>query len=425
MKKALKPQNENMRLRALLDYKILDTPPEISFDDITALASYICSTPIAIISLVDSERQWFKSAQGLKFSETSRDVSFCAHAINELETFQVKDATVDLRFADNPFVTSENGLRFYTGAQLFTTDGLVIGTLCVLDSQSRELKKSQLRALEALARQVMQLLEMRKLSEQNFRNFQDLKDSSQLVLEQQQKLIQTAKMSSLGTMVSGIAHEINSPLAAIISKADQILLKEKSGHLETERMKDDVSKIISTARRIEQIVRGLRTFSRDATRDKPSEASVHSIVEDVSNLCLEKLKSCGIELKIRNSLESALMCRPSEIAHALLNLVNNSADAIEKLPQKWIQIETLMTNAGLQLVVTDSGHGISPEIAKHLMKAFFTTKELGKGTGLGLSISESLIAGHGGKIFYDINCPNTRFVIELPLKICIAESFTA
>ena len=129
MKKPLVPQNENVRLKALLDYKILDTPAEISFDDITALASYICEAPIALISLIDSERQWFKSKQGLGLTETPREISFCAHAINEPETFQVKDASQDSRFSDNPIVTAQNGLRFYTGAQLMTSEGFAIGTL--------------------------------------------------------------------------------------------------------------------------------------------------------------------------------------------------------------------------------------------------------------------------------------------------------
>ncbi len=383
MKKPLVPQNENVRLKALLDYKILDTPPEISYDDITALASYICEAPIALISLIDSERQWFKSKQGIELAETPRDISFCAHAINEPETFQIKDATQDPRFSDNPLVNAENGLRFYTGAQLITSEGFAIGTLCVADVKTRQLKRSQLRALESLARQVVHLLEMRKLAEANTRNLQDLKESSQLVLNQQQKLIQAAKMSSLGTMAGGIAHEINSPLAAIISKADQILMKESAGLLEKERLKGDVSKIISTARRIEQIVRGLRTFSRDAARDKPIEVSLQSLIEDVSNLCSEKLKSSGIELQIKAIEQQFVTCRPAEIAQALLNLVNNAADAIEKLPHKWILIETLRTEEGLHLMVTDSGKGISPEVATHLMEPFLPPKKLAKGQALG------------------------------------------
>ena len=156
------PANERERLKALLRYEILDTDSERHFDDLTLLASHICQTPIALVSLVDKDRQWFKARVGLSVSETSRDVSFCAHAILQPNLFIVPDATEDARFADNPLVTSEPKIRFYAGMPLFTSDGKhALGTLCVIDRVPRELSATQKEEIEALARQVQALLELR------------------------------------------------------------------------------------------------------------------------------------------------------------------------------------------------------------------------------------------------------------------------
>lgn len=156
------PDNEADRLAALHRYQILDSLPEQAYDDITRLASQICGTPIALISLVDANRQWFKSKFGLEAHETARDVSFCAHALpHPNELFMVEDATHDERFANNPFVTGAPGVRFYAGAPLATGDGEVLGTLCVIDSQPRELTYDQKESLAALARQVMAQMDLR------------------------------------------------------------------------------------------------------------------------------------------------------------------------------------------------------------------------------------------------------------------------
>ena len=158
------PQNEAKRLKVLWQYEVLDTVPEELFDDLTELAAQICEAPIALISLVDEKRQWFKSRVGITVSETSRDISFCAYAITQNDLFIVPDALRDERFAHSPLVTSDPKIRFYAGAPLITPDGHALGTLCVIDKVPRELRLEQKQALRTLARHVVSQLELRRRS---------------------------------------------------------------------------------------------------------------------------------------------------------------------------------------------------------------------------------------------------------------------
>jgi len=162
--KAPIPDNEAQRLAALKEYHILDTAAEQAYDDITALAAYVCHTPIAMISLVDESRQWFKSRLGLNAQETPRDVAFCAHAILQTEPLIVQDALKDARFADSALVTRDPHIRFYAGFPLTSPEGFALGTLCAIDRKPRQLSAEQKTAMEALSRQVMALLELRRVS---------------------------------------------------------------------------------------------------------------------------------------------------------------------------------------------------------------------------------------------------------------------
>jgi hypothetical protein len=162
--KAPIPNNETQRLEALREYHVLDTAAEQAYDDVTALAAHICGAPIALISLVDKSRQWFKSKVGLQRQETPRDVAFCAHAILKPEPLIVRDALKDERFADNPLVRRAPHIRFYAGFPLFNPEGFALGTLCAIDRRPRRLSAGQQQAMLILAREVVARLELRRVS---------------------------------------------------------------------------------------------------------------------------------------------------------------------------------------------------------------------------------------------------------------------
>jgi hypothetical protein len=160
------PKDEAARLQALRDYNILDTVPEEAFDDAVHIAAFICGTPIATVTLIDSQRQWFKARLGITGTETPREQAFCAHTILEPKLMEVEDAHRDERFAANPLVTGAPNIRFYAGAPLITAEGQALGSLCVIDQAPRRLSTEQRDCLERLARQVMMNLELRRVSSQ-------------------------------------------------------------------------------------------------------------------------------------------------------------------------------------------------------------------------------------------------------------------
>lgn len=233
----------------------------------------------------------------------------------------------------------------------------------------------------------------------------------------QLQMIQSNKMASLGEMASGIAHEINNPLAIIKMTALQM---QKNITNESTVLKNGITKIDSTVDRISKIIQGLRTFSRDGRNDPFELVSYDQLVDEILSFCKERLKHHSIEL-IKEDCDPNLVFegRQTEISQVILNLLNNAidaVDAVDSLPEKekWIRISAKNNGSFLEIKITDSGKGIPLETQAKMFQPFFTTKDIGKGTGLGLSLSLTIIKNHFGEIFIDNDSPNTCFVLRLP-----------
>lgn len=231
------------------------------------------------------------------------------------------------------------------------------------------------------------------------------------------QLISSAKMSSLGEMAGGIAHEINNPLAIIAGRIDQLKAMIASGTFDATRMSEMTSKIEATVFRISKIVNSLRAFARSADHEPFSLNSVSKIVEDTLEFCLERFKNDEVELRVdRVAVDIAIECRPIQIGQVLLNLLNNAHDAVESqnVEDRWVALDFKDCGNEVEIAVTDSGAGLSADSAARVFQPFFSTKPVGKGTGLGLSVSKGIADSHRGSLRYDAKNKNTRFVLRLP-----------
>lgn len=248
----------------------------------------------------------------------------------------------------------------------------------------------------------------------------DITDLKNVQLEKEQmqaQLFQSSRLASLGEMAGGVAHEINNPLAVIAGTSRRIRRVLQRGTEERDKIEsylDDIDLVID---RMGKIVEGLRAFSRDGSNDGFTKIKVSSIIDGAVALCQEKFKHKNIELSVdisKHESDLTIYCNEVQIGQVIINLLNNAHDAILELSERWILISVRDVNEKIEIVVTDSGKGIAPEIANKLMYPFFTTKPVGYGTGLGLSISRGIVENHGGMLILDTNAPNTSFVVTLP-----------
>lgn len=240
---------------------------------------------------------------------------------------------------------------------------------------------------------------------------------SDLALDQERgRLLASSKMATLGEMAAGIAHEINNPLAIIQGKAWLLRNQLDSEDLDLVSLKADLQTIHETTDRISKIIHGLRTFSRNADGDPFEETTVAKVIEDSLQLCQEKFRHHGIEIRVVSRKPCQLQCRSIQISQILLNLLSNSFDAIEGTETPWVEIHVTDLQQQVEIAVIDSGAGILPAVQEKLSQPFFTTKEVGKGTGLGLSITKGIVEGHHGEFYYDKSSVNTKFVLRLPKK---------
>lgn len=526
MKEAPLPTNETLRAEKLRGYGILDTPLEASFDALAKLAANILEVPMALVSLVDGDRQWFKARYGLNVPETPRGISFCAHVVAFDEPLVVPDALADSRFSDNPLVTGEPRVRFYAGVPLRTKDGFVLGTLCAIDHSPRGATERQLESLSLLAGQVVELLEAHreKVNLQDERahalensrrltalfeamsegvvvqdrsgvvessnaaaqrilgltpeqlsgrssvdprwqaihedgspfpgeehpsmvalrsgephlgimmgvhkpsgeptwisvNALPLKESSdappygvlttfhdvtaiKLTQAAADRLSRQERLVTTGTLAAGMGHEINNPLAFIVSNLEYALeeVRAIAGGSPSGRMRE-LLEVLGEARvgaeRIRKIVRGLRALARE---------DAEPIATDVADAVDISVSMAAHEVRDRATVRVELSPTPhaladeSRLSQVLVNLIINAAQAFVNadVERNIITIRSgLATDGRIEISVTDNGPGIPTALHRRIFDPFFTTKAVGQGTGLGLSSSLGIITNLGGEL---------------------------
>ncbi|PPT69531.1 GAF domain-containing sensor histidine kinase [Xanthomonas arboricola] len=352
---AAKPPSEALRLQALRSYGILDTPREAAFEDITRLASIICQTPIALISLVDAERQWFKSELGMGERETPLFKSMCAHALLDSDVLVVPDTREDVRFARNPLVTGEAPLHFYAGAVLKTSEGLPLGTVCVLDRQPRQLSAEQVDALRALARQTMAQLELRRA----------------LHLAEESDRYRSRLMAIAG-------HDLKTPLRTAAYAIDKMRRHANVDSVPTLVTARDAINLV--ARNLDELAT-LAAASETATPDLQPlalEDVLHSVLgvwrQPAIDKCLA-LRHVPTSLRVRS--------HPTLLTTLLGNLIGNAVKYTER-GRVLVGVRRRPGHAVVEII--DSGIGLNLDHPEQVFQAFRQADPRSDGLGIGLWI---------------------------------------
>lgn len=376
MRSAPFPEHEDMRLQALESYAILGTEAEASYDALVELTAYICQTPIALISLIDQDRQWFKARVGLSTEETPRELAFCAHAILQEDVFVVEDTLQDPRFADNPLVSGDPKIRFYAGAPLRSREGFGLGTLCAIDTQPRKISSIQMTALETLAEQTRVQLELRRQS----------LDLERLV-QQQSRLFNI------------LGHDLREPFGAVRERVASLIDLSKTLH--SSPLRELAGRIDDSVRLAGGLLDNLLTWSLLQTDEMPfhpEELTSLGIMEQAR----EFIQDSADRKEIRLSLQGdELRCRADRaMLHCMLcNLLSNAVKFSPRGAEIFLSCQQELDQ--LVFEVRDQGVGIAPECLHTLFSPEPVSTpgtEQESGTGLGLQICQSLAERHYGAL---------------------------
>lgn len=402
MKIAPLPENESERLAALRRYEILDSEFEAAYQEVAELAATICGTPIALISLIDEQRQWFKAKIGLQVNESSRDVAFCAHAILQEGVMEVCDALADERFADNPLVTSDPHIRFYAGAPLVTADGHALGTLCTIDRRPRKLTEEQSNALRVLAQQVCSQLELRLAN----RRLIEQANRLEILNENRNRLFKV------------IAHDLKSPFQGLLSITE--LLDTSLEVFTPDQIRRYLGLIRNSAGATYTLLENLLQWSMLET----GSLAFHPEEFAVGKLCRQALVVLHSTLDRKNHLlelsipETLSVRADRKMFEAIVrNLVANASKFTPPGGRLCVRAEGL--DRWVRLEVEDNGVGVTEEKRQALLgKADYRSSqgtEGEDGTGLGFRLVREFVGQHGGQIEIEaIPAGGTRVTFTLP-----------
>ena len=405
------PANESERLETLRDYEVLDSEAEQEFDELTFLASHICGTPVAIVSLVDEDRQWFKSKVGLDAEQTSRDVSFCGHAILEEGVFVVPDARSDERFAANPLVTGDPRIGFYAGTPLVAPNGHAIGTLCVLDHCPRELSATQLDALKMLGRLVISQLELRKKLAEMRRLTGELNEARESAVRESQ-----AKSEFLASM----SHELRTPLNAIIGFTDG-LLDRTHKHPLNDHQKNRLSRVKLAGQHLLALINDVLDIAKveagemrvNASTFNPAELAreVGDLTEALIN---EHEGELQFDLRIDDELPEVHTDR-DKVKQILVNLLSN---AVKFTDTGRVTLLVHKERGYTQFSVEDTGMGIPEHEIHKIFQKFHQVGDVHRqgGTGLGLALCQQFAELLDGVLTVrSVEGEGSTFTLALPV----------
>jgi two-component system, sensor histidine kinase len=425
------PENEAARALALGSYGILDTPADPSFDALTALAAFMLNVPIALVSLVDGKRQWFKSRCGVSVSETSREISFCGHVVAAGQPLIINDTLLDERFADNPLVLSSPSIRFYAGFPLRTAEGLTLGTLCVVDLIPRKLDAEQERMLALLAEVVMAQLEShrdrRALQAQRaeLELHAEISRSTELELRQLTTVAERASLAKT-EFLANMSHEIRTPMNAIIGLGELLLETEL-----TPKQRKYVANSRSAGEHLLRLIDDILDVAKVEAGKLELEVApftLQTLVRSIEQLMLPRVTETGVKLlcDVASNAVGVVLGDMGRLRQVLLNLVGN-AFKFTSAGRILLQV-TRLSSDEYEFAVSDTGVGIAPERQSAIFQSFTqadnaTTRSYG-GTGLGLTISQALVALMGGHIWVQ-SAPGQgstfRFTARLAMGVTASE----